>query len=411
MSDYLSLFKHRNFTLMTVADAVSVLGDQIGWVALLWFAMITTGHAGTMGALALAFGLPGVLLGAVVGNILDRTSHKKILVAANLLLGAVFMTIPLLYQMYALPLPVLFVLVVIAGCLTPFTSVGWMVIVPKLVAEDSLGLANSVVETIWNGASLLGPLAGGLLIAKFGAPMAVLADGLSFWLAALCVWLIKEDRMDKARSSAGSAEGAAQPRASFLQATWHGFKVLYGLKAVWWITLGAVFINLAYGQLEVSLPLFTHNELSRSAVILGSFWTTYFISSLIGSALSGLLGKNQRTGMLMALMVIAWGFSFVPMIWFHRLWVTYVLLALAGLFFSGFPALARTAVQRLVPREYQGRVLGIRGSMIALGVPMGSYLSGTLGVWMAPSSVIGLTGFFVVFVGFGLLSVRSFRSI
>lgn len=294
MSDYLSLFTHRNFTLMTVADAVSVLGDQIGWVALLWFAMVTIGHSGAMGALALAFGLPGVLLGAFVGNILDRTSHKKILVAANLLLGVVFMTIPLLYQMHVLSLPVLVVLVAIAGCLTPFTSVGWMVIVPKLVAEESLGLANSVVETIWNGASLLGPLAGGLLIARLGAPMAVLADGLSFWLAALCVWLIKEDGMDKARSSPGSAEGADHSRASFIQQTGRGVKVLYSLKGVWWITLGAVFINLAYGQLEVSLPLFTHNELSRSAVILGSFWTMYFISSLVGSALSGLLSKNQR---------------------------------------------------------------------------------------------------------------------
>lgn len=391
---------------MTIADAVSVLGDQIGWVALLWFVMVITKQPGDMGLLALAFGLPGVLLGAVVGNILDRISHKKVLVTANVLLGIVFMAIPLLYRFHALPMIVLLGLVLIAGCLTPFTSVGWMVIVPNLVKEEELGPANSVVETIWNGASMLGPLVGGLLIATFGATIAVLADGVSFCAAALCVWLIKKPEIhdatpDEARSSLGS----------FFQETWDGLKKLYGLKAVWWITLGALLFLLAYGQLEVSLPLLTHNELARNAIVLGSFWTTYFIGSLVGSALSGLLPSGKRKGVIMALMVIGWGVSFVPMLWFHSLWLLYISLVLAGLLFGGYPPLARSAVQRMVPKEFMGRVLGIRGSIIALGAPVGSYLGGTFGKWFSASTLIGTTGLFVVIIGLLLLSRRSFRSI
>lgn len=143
MLTYLRLFRQRNFTLMTVADAISVLGDQIGWVALLWFAMVTTKHASYMGLLGLIFGLPGVLLGAVVGNVLDSTSHKKVLVTANVLLGIVFIA-----------------------------------------------------------------------------------------------------------------------RSSFFHNTWNGIKTLYGLKAVRWITLGAVGFNFAYGQLEVSLRATTPIQMS-----------------------------------------------------------------------------------------------------------------------------------------------------
>jgi MFS family permease len=407
MLTYLRLFRQRNFALMTTADAVSVLGDQIGWVALLWFAMVTTKHAGYMGLLGLAFGLPGVLLGAVVGNVLDRTSHKKVLVTANVLLGVVFMAIPLLYQVHALPMFVLFALVLIAGCLTPFTSVGWMVVIPNLVTEDELGPANSIVETIWNGASLLGPLFGGLLIARFGATVAIFSDGLSFWVAALCVFVVKEP---KPQLETHESEEPRQ-RSSFFHDTWDGIKTLYGLKAVWWITLGAVGFNLAYGQLEVSLPLFTHNELASSAVILGSFWTTYFVSSLIGSALSGLTPKGNRSGVIMALMAIGWGLSFVPMLWVHSLWFTYVSVTFAGLLFGGYPPLARTAVQKLVPKEFMGRILGIRGSIIAVGMPVGSYLGGAFGQWFPSSSVIGATGLVVVVIGLLLLSRRSFRTI
>lgn len=407
MLTYIRLFRRRGFAFMTTADAVSVLGDQIGWVALLWFAMVTTKHAGYMGLLGLAFGFPGVLLGAVVGSVLDRASHKKVLVTANVLLGIVFMAIPLLYKLHVLPMLVLFVLVLVAGCLTPFTSVGWMVVIPNLVTEDELGPANSIVETIWNGASLLGPLLGGLLIARFGATVAVFVDGVSFCVAALCVFVVREPQP---HLETYESEEPSQ-RSSFIHDTWDGIKTLYGLKAVWWITLGAVGFNLAYGQLEVSLQLFTHNELAKSAVILGSFWTTYFVSSLVGSALSGLTPKDNRSGVVMAVMAIGWGLSFMPMLWVHSLWGTYISVALAGLLFGGYPPLARTAVQKLVPQKFMGRILGIRGSIIALGMPVGSYLGGALGQYFPSSNVIGATGFLVAVIGLLLLSRSNFRTI
>lgn len=391
---------------MTVADAVSVMGDQVGWIALLWFLMVTTHHSRYMGLLALAYGLPSVLLGAIVGNILDRMSHKKVLITANVILGFLFMAISVLYQIQALPILLMFLLVLMAGCLTPFTSVGWMVIVPTLVSENELGVANSIVETIWNGASLLGPLLGGYLISKFGATMAVFCDGISFWIAALCVFFVKETF--KIKEAAASKDA---PLRLFLKEASEGFKMLFRLKVVWWITLGAVVINLAYGGLEVSLPLLTHNQLAKNAFFLGTLWTTYFISSLIGSIISGFIFRGNKSGILMGIMTFGWGISFIPMIWWPSLWITYTSMIFSGLLFGGFPPLARTTVQRLVPKEFQGRIFGLRGSMIAIGPPMGSYLSGMLGQWMLPSSIIGLMGTVIMCVGLFLISLRHFREI
>ncbi len=408
MDSYLMLFKNRDFRFLTIADAVSVLGDQIGWVALLWFATVTTKNPETVGLMGLAYGLPGVLLGAAVGGIIDRISHKKILFAANVLLGTVFLVIPFLYSLHELSRLTLLLMVLVAGCLTPFTSIGWMVIVPSLVSEEELGPANSVIETIWHGASLLGPILGGILITQFGSPTAVLADGVSFWIAAVCVLLLK-----KPATSESINPSFPQPshKKGFWHDTWDGFKILYRLKPVWWITIGALIFNLAYGQLEVSLPLFTHYELASSAFVLGTFWTTYFLASLVGSAISGLISRRGNSGLWMSLMAIAWGISFMPMIWVHVMWMTYISMAFGGFLFSGYPPLARTSVQRLVPRVYQGRIMGIRGSLIAIGMPVGSYLSGSLREWLPSSMVIGYTGVVVMIVGLFLLSIRNFRTI
>jgi MFS family permease len=281
-----------------------------------------------------------------------------------------------------------------------------MVIVPNLVSESELGAANSIVEAIWNGASLLGPLLGGFFISKFGASMAIFCDGISFWVAALCIFFIKETYIFKEVVASRDA-----PSQRFFKEAWDGFKMLLRLKAVWWITLCALFFTLAFGQLEVSLPLYTHNELSKSAFVLGTFWTTYFIFSLIGSIISGLISKGRKSGILMGMMTIGWGMSFIPMFWWHSLLITYVSMLLSGLLFGGYPPLSRTTVQRLVPKEFQGRIFGIRGSLIAIGPPIGSYLSGLLGQWMSPSSVIGFMGFLIMCIGLFLFSHRHFREI
>lgn len=124
MNRYLLVLKNRNFVLVTIADAVSVLGDQIGWIALLWFATVTTKSPEMVGLMGLAYGLPSVFLGAVVGNILDKTSQKMLLFMANVLLGAAFLTIPVLQHTHGLSSTTLLLMVLIAGCLTPFTTIG-----------------------------------------------------------------------------------------------------------------------------------------------------------------------------------------------------------------------------------------------------------------------------------------------
>ncbi len=79
----IGLLKQKNIGLMTAADAVSALGDQCGWIALLWLAMVTTHHSGEMGLVGFVFGLPSVALGTLVGSILDHYSNKCILMGAK----------------------------------------------------------------------------------------------------------------------------------------------------------------------------------------------------------------------------------------------------------------------------------------------------------------------------------------
>jgi predicted MFS family arabinose efflux permease len=409
MNLYKSLFRKRDFSLLCLADAISVTGDQAGWIALLWFAMITTHKSTEMGIIALSFGLPGVLLGAISGNILDRFSRKWVLVGVNFALGLLFLVIPCFYLFHMLSFVLLIVLVIAAGCLAPFTTVGTMVLLPKLVSEEELGPANSISEALWQFGSLLGPLLGGTLISIFGAPVAILADAITFWLAAICILMTRN--LQKERSIRDPVH--AKEKASFWRDSWSGLRYLYRSKPVWWITISAVFLNMTYGQLEIGLPLFVNHELSASAALLGGLWTAYFAGSILGTVQSGFWLQRSPIGrgFWMVIMIASWGVCLLPMFWVHSIWFTYVSLSLAAFVFAGYPPLARTSVQQLVQPDFQGRVFGIRMSMIALGAPIGSYVSGVLANWLVPSSVIGIAGIAAIALAVIFFSISGFRTI
>ncbi|WP_206832711.1 MFS transporter [Alicyclobacillus fructus] len=401
-----SWYRHRGLVLFMIADGVSVLGDQVGWMGLLWCAMTMTKSAQVLGWLGLAYGLPGVALGPIVGHVLDHTSHKRTLVGSHATLGALFASIAVLHGIHALPVWALLMFAFAAGCLAPFSTVGWSVVIPSIVADDELGPVNALMEVLWNGASILGPTLGGIAIARAGISAAILLDAISFWLAALCVGLAEIP--GQARRSPMTMRQAARP---LVLNTLEAMKTLYALRPVWWITIGACALNLAYGALDIELPLLTHRQFGRGAWILGSLWTAYAMSSIVGAALSGSIPKRGKTGAVMALMIIGWGAAFAPLFWIHAFTLTYVSLACAGLLFGGYPPLARTVVQRSVPTQVMGRIMGLRGSLIALGPPLGSWLGGMLDRWLSPSETIALIGMAVVAVGCWLGLRGDFRKI
>lgn len=378
----------------------------MGWMALLWFATVTSRTSTSVGLVGVVYGVPGIVLGPVIGNILDLSSPKQIVIRANILLGALFLAIPILLHLHLLPESTLLALVLAAGCLTPFTTVGWMVIVPRIVSVDDLGTANAIAEAIWQGAAMIGPMVGGMMIAATGVSLSITLDGISFWVAACCVSLLRMPNAS-AKSPKPNARLGIQ---GFWFETLSGFRTMRRIKPVWWITIGSVILNAAYGQLEISLPMFAHHQLSRGAVLLGTLWTTYFIASLVGASLSALMPNERRKGIRMSLMCVGYGLSYLPMIWLPCVWMVYLAMALGGLLFGGYPPLARTVVQGLVPENQRGRILGIRSAIIAMGMPIGSYISGTLQQWTSASTIIGCTGAIVTLVGLISILVRDLRS-
>lgn len=180
-----------DFLKLWIGQTVSLLGSRVTSLALPLTAILVL-HAGpTQVGLLQASGSAALLLsGLVAGVWADRGRRRPIMIAANLGSALCLFSIPLASWLGVLHLPQLYLVSFLAAGLGVFFSVAYRAYIPSLVPRDRLVEANSRLTISASTAQIAGPAAGGALIAALTAPVAILADALSFAASALSLLAI-----------------------------------------------------------------------------------------------------------------------------------------------------------------------------------------------------------------------------
>jgi MFS family permease len=176
-----------DFRNLVLATFGSGLGTYLAALALTVHVYDRTGSATWVGALLIADFLPVILIGLALGPLVDRFSRRRLMIASDLVRLAVFCILPFVDQ------PELIVgLAGLTGVATGFFRPAAHAALPNLVAPAALPTANSVVQTVENLAWLIGPVAGGALVAAWGTDLAYWINALTFLASALLLLRIPE---------------------------------------------------------------------------------------------------------------------------------------------------------------------------------------------------------------------------
>jgi hypothetical protein len=189
------------FRLFWTGDTISAAGGALSLVAIPLLALETLHVSDTaVGVIRAAQTLPFLLLAIPIGLLADRVSRRALLLLADALRFPLVGLIALLGPV--LPVGGLVALVFLSGVCAVAYEVAYLSVLPELVADpSSLPSANRAVESAHAGASLLGPAAGGALVAALSPALVVGLDAISFALGAV---LTLVNRWPAARSPAGS---------------------------------------------------------------------------------------------------------------------------------------------------------------------------------------------------------------
>jgi MFS family permease len=176
------------------ASAVSGLGSYVTLFALQALVVLHLhGTATEVGWLNAARWLPYLVLGLLVGAVVDGRRRLPLLVGTDLAQAVLLLTIPLLWWAGALSLPALLVVVALSGTAAVINGAAEMSLLPRLLDARHLQPAHARIDGTDAAASTAGPALGGLLVNAVGAPSAVLLDSLSYVYSALTLRRMRVD--------------------------------------------------------------------------------------------------------------------------------------------------------------------------------------------------------------------------
>jgi MFS family permease len=327
----------RPFRRLFVGTGLSGLGDGCGYVAVPWLALELAGPTGRASAVGLslaAFALPGAIVAVLAAGRLGSADARRLLIADGALRLVPLGCIPILHAVDALPMWAYIALLAVSSLLSVVGQGAAVGVVATHVSPDRRFAANSLmVSTQMLTLTLIGPAVGGLLVVALGAPAVVGIDAASF---AALLWAA----IRLPRAPAVERQDARKVRLR---------EVLRRQPIGWLLTLTVVFYGL-YGPFKTALPLFVSSDLDGGAQLYGFLWTVFGVGALIGGLAAGLRSIRRIEPFALAVMA-GWGAAVLVIAATRLPAVATVGMLIAGAVYAPFPAVTRTAMQRVLSPE------------------------------------------------------------
>ena len=271
------LLRTRSFAFLFSGQAISQIGDSMNKVALLWMVYELTGSAFKMTVIGLLQTIPPLVFGPLIGVYLDRMKKKPVMIWVDLIRTGLVMLIPLLYDMDALTLERLYVLVFATSIVSTVFGPALASAVPLLVPRAHLTAANALIQSTSNIGLLIGPAVSGVSIAMIGAPNVLYLNAATFLVSAFCLMPIRLHETIQARAKLAD-------RATILQDLLVGFRFVFVQhRTVLLLMFTATLYSLGASAFVFLLPVFATQHLDASAVELGWLWSSLGIGMLVAS--------------------------------------------------------------------------------------------------------------------------------
>ena len=276
--------RSRNFRLLWSAMTISLVGDGIFLIAMVWQAYALWNAPAALAVLGIGMTLPTIACLLLGGAISDRLDRRHILLYSDLARALVVGVLAALSIAGALSFPLLVVLVALYGVGTAFFTPAFEAIVPDIVPQADLARANALDQFVRPLAfRMVGPALGGWLVAWLGAGPAFALDSASFAASAAIVLAVRTTRP------------VEKTHASNLTAIVDGFRFVRQNVWLWGTLASAAIAYLAFlGPTEALLPYLVKNELHASAGDLGLVFAAGGVGAVGAAALMAQRGHPKR---------------------------------------------------------------------------------------------------------------------
>ncbi|MBC8129667.1 MAG: MFS transporter [Rhizobiaceae bacterium] len=375
--DRFAAFRHLEFRKYWLSRLGTSFAVQIVAVSVGWQVYDLTGSALDLGIVGLCQFLPALLLVLVTGAVADRYSRRKIMGASILVeaVGAATL-LAMTYEGLTSPLPVFGVLVGF-GVARAFFGPASQSLVVNVVPREDLASAIAWNSSAWQLASIVGPVAGGLLYGV--SPHAAYAVALLLFAVAGGLVLSMRTPPQRSRNEPASVETLIA-----------GFRFIGSQKVV----LGAISLDLfavLLGGAVALMPIYARDVLDVGPWGLGLLRAAPGIGAILTVVWLTRHPVRDHAGLVMFAFVAAFGAFTVLFGLSTSPWLS--ILALAGMGAADMVSvyIRETLLQLWTPDEVRGRVNAVNMVFVGASNELGEFRAGVMAFWLGavPAVVLG----------------------
>jgi MFS family permease len=406
-----SLLRHGDFLKLWTAETISQFGTQVSLLAVPLVAIVvlnaTPFEVALLGTVEF---LPFILFTLPAGAWVDRLRRRPILIIGDIGRAVSLLSIPVAHAMGVLSVPQLYVVGFVNGVLTVLFDVAYQSYLPSLVDRDQIADGNSKLEISRTIAQSAGPAVGGGLIGWATAPIAIIADGISYLASA--IFLMRIRRHEPTPDRHVDEHGA--PRPGLRTEVAEGLRYVLGdryLRAIAACTGSAnLFSNIAFSTYLV----YVVRELRLDPATIGVVLGLGNIAAIVGAVVSVRMGRTLGVGRTIVLAAFISGAAtlLVPV---APVDAPIPFLLAAGAI-GGFGSVVYNVNQvsfrqAITPERMQGRMNATMRFIVWGTIPIGAILGGLLAtsLGLVQAIWIGAIGGAFAFLPVLLSPVRDLR--
>jgi len=396
-SGWFRALRHPQYRFFWTGNFVSNIGSWMQNVAQGWLVYELTHSPFWLGVVSFAQQVPSLVFSLPAGVVADRWSRRKILFVTQtvMMILAALLTALAYYEIVEIGHMV--VIAFLAGTTMAFNAPTYQAAIRDLVKEEDTLNAIALNSIQFNLSRVLGPSAAGIVIAISSAAACFFLNALSYLPL---LFVISRVKFPERVASPNGKTGFRAELGEALQYVQSHPDVLM------LITLVAMVSMFGLPYLTM-MPAFANDVLNVGAKGLGYLVASAGVGALLGGIHLAQMKDHQKRGPLVLGAAVVFYAAILCFSLSHNVWLSALLLAVAGGGMVNCAATVNSLIQTRVPDHIRGRVLSMH-TMAFLGfTPLGSLLVGWLAEIYSPSTALALSSGFALLLTLWIAATRK----
>lgn len=352
-SSLVAPLRQTDFLLLWCGQTVSLVGQPLQTVALIWLVLHETNSPLILSGALLALQIPFFLLPLIGGVITDAYDPRLVILWSDGVRIVTASLLGVLALINFLPLWLLYPLLVLHGIASGTFTPAFYSVVPRIMADGSLQNANALLQLTTKLSTLIGAPLAGLLVATINPSFAFFLNALSYVIAVLATLQMLR------HYTIAAVEGKEEQDDTLFQRLFSSFT--YVQSRLWLMVLlamDALIVFATSGAILVGVPLLAQQTLHVGAPGFGLLLGALSGGEVLGIIIAGMFPNFHKKGLLFCLLSASQALIFAGLA-LALYPLALISLCLSGLLSGVLSIIYLGLLQTAVEKRMIGRVMSL----------------------------------------------------